>query len=356
MKGQVYLIIFSILLIVSCTESEQQTNKETDPLVVAEEFIYEIETAKTPQCHASTIAESEGVIIASWFGGTHEKNDDVGIWVSRKVNDLWSVPVEVVNGVQEDGSRYPCWNPVLFKPAGKPLILFYKVGPNPKEWWGLYVTSEDNGLTWSDPIRLPDGIYGPIKNKSVQLPNGDILSPTSTEHDGWKVQIERSLDEGETWSSSGDLNDPKEFGAIQPAILIHPNDTLQILCRTENSVISESWSYDNGFTWTKMVAIGLPNPNSGIDAVTLKDGRHLLVYNPTDQNWGDRVPLTVAVSNDGKNWVDFIELESVTDPETTEEEEYSYPSIIQSDDGLVHIVYTWNRQTVKYVVLDPSKI
>ncbi len=356
MKGQVYLILFSILLIVSCSESEQQTKKEADPSVVAEEFIYQIENAKTPQCHASTIAESEGVIIASWFGGTHEKNDDVGIWLSRRVNDLWSVPVEVVNGVQEDGSRYPCWNPVLFKPAGKPLILFYKVGPNPKEWWGLYMTSDDNGLTWSDPIRLPDGIYGPIKNKSVELPNGDILSPTSTEHDGWKVQIERSSDGGANWTSTGDLNGPEEFGAIQPAILIHPNDTLQILCRTENSVISESWSYDNGFTWTKMVAIGLPNPNSGVDAVTLKDGRHLLVYNPTDQNWGDRVPLTVAVSHDGKEWIDFMELESVTDPETTDEEEYSYPSVIQAENGLIHIVYTWNRKTVKHVVLDPSKI
>ena len=154
----------------------------------------------------------------------------------------------------------------------------------------------------------------------------------------------------------GDLNDPEEFGAIQPTILIHQNDTLQILCRTENSVISESWSYDNGSTWSKMQAIGLPNPNSGFDGVTLEDGRHLLVYNPTDQNWGDRVPLTVAVSKDGKDWIDFMELESVTDPETTDEEEYSYPSIIQSEDGLVHIVYTWNRQTVKYVVLDPEKI
>ncbi|MCK5457684.1 MAG: exo-alpha-sialidase, partial [Melioribacteraceae bacterium] len=116
------------------------------------------------------------------------------------------------------------------------------------------------------------------------------------------------------------------------------------------------WSNDNGKTWGKMKSIGLPNPNSGIDAVTLKDGRHLLVYNPTDKNWGDRVPLTVAISKDGKVWKDVLELESVTNPETTDEEEYSYPSIIQAEDGLVHIVYTWNRKTVKYVLLDPTKI
>ena len=356
MKKFNLILIMFVLTIVSCKVSEEKLIVVSHESVMLEEFIYQIADAKTPQCHASTIAESNGILVASWFGGTEEKNDDVGIWVSRKVEDKWTVPLEAANGIQEDGHRYPCWNPVLFKPENKPLMLFYKVGPNPSEWWGLYITSEDDGATWSEPIRLPDGIYGPIKNKSVELSNGDILSPTSTEHDGWKVQIERSTDHGKTWESTGDLNDPEEFGAIQPSILIHPDDTLQILCRTENSVISESWSFDNGYTWNKMSAIGLPNPNSGIDAVTLKDGRHLLVYNPTDENWGDRVPLSVAVSPYGKYWNESMELESVTDPETADEEEYSYPSVIQTDDMLVHIVYTWNRKTVKHVVLDPQKI
>ena len=196
--------------------------------LINQEFIYEIEDALTPQCHASTIASSGSALVCAWFGGTEEKNKDVGIWVSRKTDKDWGKPVEVVNGVQTDGTRYPCWNPVLFQPEEGPLFLFYKVGPNPREWWGLYVTSEDEGETWSSPVRLPEGIYGPIKNKSVQLSNGHILSPTSTEHDGWKVQIERSSNLAMTWTSSGDLNDGKEFGAIQPAILIHPNEKLQI--------------------------------------------------------------------------------------------------------------------------------
>ncbi len=351
------LLLLLVIFIYGCSKAKSErsilNNSDT---IITQEFIYEIKDAKTPQCHASTVAASGDVIVTAWFGGTEEKNDDVGIWVSRKVGNKWSEPIEVVNGVQEDGSRFPCWNPVLFQPKNSPLILFYKVGPNPQKWWGLYLTSNDNGKTWSEPTRLPEGIYGPIKNKSVQLANGDILSPTSTEHDGWKVQIERSRDLGKTWTSTGDLNDGVEFGAIQPAILFHPNNILQILSRTENEVITDSWSYDNGKTWSKMKSLGLPNPNSGIDAVTLRDGRHLLVYNPTKKNWGDRVPLTVAISNDGKIWNDFLELESVTNPETTEEEEYSYPSIIQTDDVLVHIVYTWNRKTVKYVVLDPTKI
>ena len=56
------------------------------------------------------------------------------------------------------------------------------------------------------------------------------------------------------------------------------------------------------------------------------------------------------------NWENVLELEPVKNPETTADEEYSYPSIIQTDDGMVHIVYTWNRKTVKYVLLDPSHI
>jgi alpha-L-rhamnosidase len=355
MKNLLFITIAILFAANSCKEPVNNNNMK-HPAIVKAEFIYEIPDALTPQCHASTIASSGEVIIAAWFGGTEEKNDDVGIWVSLKIDNTWSKPKEVVNGIQEDGKRYPCWNPVLFQPSEGPLILYYKVGPSPKEWWGLYVTSDDNGKSWSDPVRLPDGIYGPIKNKAVQLTNGDILSPTSTEHDGWKVQIERSSDLGKTWSSTGDLNDGKEFGAIQPAILIHPQNTLQIICRTQNEVLTDSWSYDNGETWSKMESIGLPNPNSGIDAVTLSDGRHLLVYNPTTKNWGDRVPLTIALSADGKTWKDILELESVTNPETTADEEYSYPSVIQASDGLVHIVYTWNRKTVKYVVLEPSKI
>jgi len=356
MQKIILLSIGLIFLITSCAVKYVVKSKVKHASVVKEEFIYEIENALTPQCHASTIAATGEVLVAAWFGGTEEKNDDVGIWVSRKTNNKWSKPTEVVNGLQEDGTRYPCWNPVLFQPQEGPLFLFYKVGPDPRTWWGLYVTSNDMGKSWSEPIRLPDGIYGPIKNKSVQLSNGDILSPTSTEHDGWKVQIERSNDLCKTWATSGDLNDGKEFGAIQPAILIHPNNTIQILCRTQNEVITDSWSYDNGLTWDKMKSTGLPNPNSGIDAVTLSDGRHLLVYNPTSKNWGDRVPLSVAVSLDGKKWKDVLELESVTDPNTTADEEYSYPSIIQTEDGLVHVVYTWNRKTVKYVRIDPLEI
>jgi predicted neuraminidase len=75
--------------------------------LVKSEFIYE--TAPFPSCHASTIVETRsGQLVAAWFGGTHERASDVGIWVSRCEGGQWTAPVEVANGVQADGSRRPC--------------------------------------------------------------------------------------------------------------------------------------------------------------------------------------------------------------------------------------------------------
>jgi predicted neuraminidase len=318
--------------------------------VVKSEFIFE--TAPFPSCHASTIAETKAGLIAAWFGGTAERNPDVGIWVSR----LEATPVEVANGTGFATNRFPTWNPVLFQPKTGPLMLFYKAGPSPSTWWGMLTTSENQGKTWTDPRRLPDGILGPIKNKPVQLSNGDILSPTSTEgSNGWRVHFERSTDLGKTWQATPPVNDGQEIGAIQPSILFHSGVELQVVGRTRQERVFEIWSKDGGKTWGRMTLMSLPNPNSGTDAVTLKDGRQLLVYNHNTRdktNNKGRSPLNVALSKDGKNWEAALILED--DPEAPNG--FAYPAVIQSSDSLVHITYTWQRKRIKHVVIDPAKL
>ncbi len=318
---------------------------EKQPGYLKGEFVFE--KTSFPSCHASTIVQAnDGTIIAAWFGGTAEKNPDVGVWVSRLEAGKWTSPVEVANGIQSPKLRYPCWNPVFFQPKDNPLMLFYKVGPTPSSWWGVLKRSSDNGKTWGKAELLPKGILGPIKNKAVLLSNGDLLCPTSSEHDGWCVHFERTSDLGKTWTKTKAINDGKAISAIQPSVLFHSKTKLQALGRTRQGKIWESWSDDLGKSWSKMKLINLPNPNAGTDAVTLKDGRHLLVYNHTRRG---RSPLNVAISKDGKKWNAALVLED-------QHGEYSYPAVIQTDDGLVHITYTYQRKKIKHIVIDPEKL
>jgi predicted neuraminidase len=303
-------------------------------------FIYE--NAPFPSCHASTLVETPEGIAAAWFGGTHEKHPDVAIWFSYFRNGSWTKPVEVANGVQRNGKRYPLWNPVLFQMPGKELILFYKDGPAPDEWWGMLKRSYDGGKSWSAAERLPKDIYGPIKNKPELLADGTLICPSSSEDHDWRLHMEFTKDAGKTWSRTEALNDGVTTSAIQPSILKLPNGKLQLLCRSENDFVLQSTSADNGKSWSALKPTTLLNPNSGIDAVTLKDGRHIVIYNNTKKG---RSPLNVAISSDGQTWTDIAVLENEPNGE------FSYPAVIQSADGKVHITYTWKRKKIKHVIM-----
>jgi predicted neuraminidase len=317
-----------------------------NPAVIQSEFVYD--SAPFPECHASTLAQRDGVLFCAWFGGTEEKNNDVCIWLSRNAGSGWSAVEKVADGVQSPEKRFPCWNPVLFQPHGKaPLLLFYKVGPSPSQWWGMVRQSED-GKTWSAPRRLPDGILGPIKNKPAQLADGTILCGSSTEDNGWRVHFEWTKDLGQTWEKCAPINDGKSTGAIQPALLAGPGrGEITALCRNRSGKkILSATAPQPPAKWPALEPIDLPNPNSGIDAVTLTDGRHVLVYNHTASG---RSPLNVAVSSDLKSWQAAAVLEN--DPG-----EYSYPAVIQTADGRVHVSFTWKRKKIRHVVLDAAKL
>jgi predicted neuraminidase len=314
------------------------------------EFIFE--DAPFQSCHASTIVETtDGTLVAAWFGGTEEGHSDVGIWLSRREGDRWSRPTEVATGVQyhtPDGSehRHPCWNPVLFQPKESALLLFYKCGPSPDAWWGMLMRSGDGGKSWSFPRRLPEGIDGPVKNKPIALSDGRLLCGSSSEHDGWRVHFEITPDFGRTWTRVGPINDGKEIAAIQPSILRHSDKRLQAIGRSKQQKLWTATSEDNGLTWSPMTLTDVPNPNSGTDAVTLADGRHLLVFNNTPKG---RSPLYIAISGNGADWKPVLTLEDAPG-------EYSYPAVIQTKDGKVHVTYTWRRERIKHAVIDPKSL
>jgi len=308
-------------------------------------FVYELDAAPTPECHASTLASTPQGPVIAWFGGTHEKNRDVGIWFSRMHKGQWTKPREVANGLISPAERYPCWNPVLYQQKKGPLFLFYKVGPSPSEWWGMLIKSMDGGKNWTKPERIPSPFLGPVKNKPI-LFDSVLLCPSSTEHEGWNIHMETFNLKTGSWSRFQAIHPNSGFEVIQPTLLMHPGGQLQLLNRSKQGIIVETWSGDGGRTWSPFGASILPNPNSGIDGLSLKDKMHLLVYNhsgiPKGKWGGNRYPLNLAASRDGIHWKTIMILEDQAG-------EFSYPAIIQSEDGLVHIAYTFNRKTIKYL-------
>ncbi|MBP2275656.1 MULTISPECIES: sialidase family protein [Sphingomonas] len=315
-----------------------------------------------PQAHASTIVElPDGTLAAAWFGGTGESRPDVTIWFARRGPGGWDKPAAVADGQSADGTRYPTWNPVLFQPPGGPLTLFYKVGPNPRGWWGMVKTSSDGGRNWSAAQRLPEGVLGPIKNKPVVLADGSWLSPSSREegtpeHNRWCIRMERSTDQGRSWTVEPPIASPIGIEAIQPSVLHFADGRLAVVARTRQGALAMSWSRDTGKSWSPLVAIDLPNPNAGTDAVTLADGRQLIVYNhsahwPDRPGDGPRWPLNIGLSRDGVDWRNVLTLEDKPLPDG-----YAYPAVIQTRDGLVHITYTYNRTHIRHVVVDPARL
>ena len=205
--------------------------------------------------------------------------------------------------------------------------------------------SADDGRTWSAPRSLPDGLTGPAKNHPLEFPDGTILCGSSKEQDGWRVHFELTQDKGGTWRRTQPINDGRAFGLIQPALLQTGAEGVVSLMRSTAGRIYFARSENRGATWSKPEPLDLPNPNSGIDAVTLRDGRHVLVFNPVSEG---RNPLAVALSVDGRNWRQVLTLENEKNAE------FSYPAVIQARDGLIHVTYTWKRLRIRHVVIDPG--
>lgn len=302
-----------------------------------EEFVFT--DAPFAQCHASTLLETkDGEILSAWFGGTEEKNPDVAIWMSRRGVDGWSAPQEMARHKDT-----PTWNPVLFRTLDGMTWLFYKFGTDPRQWTGAYRQSADDGRTWSDSERMAAGLHGPIRAKPLILPNGDVLAGTSIEsYQSWSAWVERSTDHGRTWTKHGPISHPREpYGIIQPTLIPRSGGGVRMFTRARNiGWICYADSFDGGLSWTPARETELPNPNTGVDAVKLTDGRVVMIYNHTKRG---RSPLNLAISNDdGDSWQRFLDLE-------TEPGEYSYPALIQGSNGDLHMTYTWKRRRIKYV-------
>ncbi|MFH1644055.1 MAG: sialidase family protein [bacterium] len=357
--------------------------------------------------HAATIAEvSNDHLIIAYFGGTDEGKPDVNIWLSHGYkNDeeqwIWNEPFVIAYSeeVIDEGNK-PCYNPVLFKFDEKTIFLFYKIGNSPMKWKGYLKRSFDRGQSWSGPESLSkhSGAVGPTRCKPIRLDDNTILCGSSVEGlVDWYVCMEKFIFYPNSSKicfvqKSKPINTPHSFfgrkritkdvsakfpsitrtGIIQPTTFVVDdslNKNIKIICRGRGTkYLISSVSNDFGKTWSPVeqestLINGGGICGSGIDSVRLKNGNILIVRNDLaagikNGQSGDRSKLVIDLSNNnGTTWKTVLVLENTP---TKENKQNCYPSIIQADDDLVHIVYTFDKcgeeNRIKHVVLDPEKL
>ncbi len=340
------ILILIILVSFESAFSQSPKSQTMEIQVVNQEFIFG-DDRPFPQCHASTLESlGSGRYILAWFAGSHEKNDDVGIWLSKGSPGKWSSP-ELLVKVRDD----PHWNPVLFNAPDGKLYLYFKVGKEIDDWETWVQYSEDEGDTWSKPQELVEGNRGgrgPVRNHNLVLSDGTWLAPASIEKNKvWNAFVDRSSDCGKTWAASDTLQLDRNIvlgeGVIQPALWESKEGHVHMLLRTSAGKIGRSDSNDYGKTWSPVELTDLPNNNSGIDVAQIDANTIALAYNPVGKNWGARYPMQVAVSFDnGKTWpmIEVVE-------QGEGKNEFSYPSLIY-EDGYLVLCYTWNRENVAF--------
>lgn len=312
------------------------------------------------ECHASSVLQTgENDFLVTWFAGTKEGQKNVAIWFAKRTEEGWGHPEVLVKlGYQIH------WNPVLFRMPNDDIALFFKVGKDIKNWQSMVMYTSDNGDSWSEPQELvpgdKSGGRGTVKNKPINLSNGDIIAPASIETIPWTSFADISSDAGKTWTRSQvvemddmDLEDENgggKLGLIQPTLWESSPGKVHMFMRSNNCRIYRSDSDDFGRTWSKAYPIDLPNNNSGIDLVKLPDDRIALVYNHITENWGARRNLTLAISDDnGRSWKDKRIIEHTPVERINGRKiEYSYPAIISHNDRLT-ITYTYNRRNIAFI-------
>ena len=315
------------------------------------EMIFPIDNRPTNNCHASTILKIEGGLLASWFGGTMEGKDDVGILYARCINGVWETPVMLPRIKNE-----PHWNPVLFRMPNGKIFLFYKIGKTIPRWQTFYRISEDEGLTFSEERELVPGDIGgrgPVKNKPILLSNGDVLAPASyepgsleeTDIKNWECFVDLTKDCGINWKRTPYIDRPEGLSVIQPTLWESTPGVVHMFTRSNGSFVFRSDSNDFGQTWGRLYSTDIPNNNSGIDCTLNENGILALVYNPVAGKWGKRTPLQVSFSKDnGKSWFETIVLQDGPGG-------FCYPAII-ADGTRFHITFTYNREMICYCEIE----
>lgn len=327
--------------------------------------------AVTGGCHASNLLQlPKGDLLCAWFGKAEDNSGNISIWLSRldPGSSEWSQPSQVAYAKGQN-----CQNPVLFvAPDTGKLWLFHTEQEVGKQEGAVLAarTSDDDGITWSGASYPFGDRRGSLSRQPVRvLDDGTWLLPVfnciAIEGEAWKGNHDSSSvlytrDGGKTWHAS---DVPDGTG------LVHMNIVPRRSSEDWVAFFRSRWA-DNiyrgtskdGITWSKPESTSLPNPNCGIAASRLPNGKPVLVFNlaradnPTgiEAIWGlPRKMLTVGVSDDdGLTWRHRLLEDFDEDDKEVVAGELSYPSIIVDEGGVMHIAHTLHRKNIKYVRIE----
>ena len=389
-----------VVILILLTVGVQAQKKNSYKSIVREELIF---TPQNEHSHGSCIvALPNGDLLACWFQGSGERNaDDVRIMGARLVNgqSKWEKPF-----VMADTPGLPDCNPVLFLNKQNKLFLVW-IAVQGNRWEGSIIrtrtTTDYNSAgapkwQWQDNILLKPGKdfveevekqfeampelhhgwaeYAPkyddliieaTKNsvlrsigwmtriKPLILESGRIILPLYS--DGYNFSLcAISDDNGDSWRPSKPI---VGRGPIQPALALRKNGDIVAYMRDSGDApprVHKSISHDNGDSWDYTVKTDIPNTAS-VELLVLKDGRWAFVGNDIMDG---RYRVVLMLSDDeGKTWKWKEYLEN---GDKDGGESYSYPSLIQTPDGMLHITYSSrtgeNEKSIKYLVVDAGKI
>lgn len=296
--------------------------------------------------HCSTLCQAaNGDLLCLWYGGSYESADDQVLFLARKKPEAknWSEPQVLARSATQ-----PPGNGVIFRDTSDRLWIVWgrMEGSRPMRrgsGWDrcrlMQRTSTDQGVTWSDDRPMfAEELWCVPRNPPARLDDGTLVLPV--EGNQGKVEGSRFLTlapGSDTWQSGGFT-----AGGSQPAVVQRRDKSLLALMRHSRN-ITQIESRDAGRTWTDAVATPLKNPDSGITMTRLANGHLVLVYNDSQTS---RTPLSIVRSLDeGQTWEKPLQLESNPG-------EYSYPCIIQTADGKIHVSYTYRRYAIKHVELN----
>ncbi|AWM28844.1 sialidase family protein [Sinorhizobium fredii] len=354
------------------------------------------------QNHAANLAFlPEGTLTCVWFGGTMEGMGDISVYMSRLEPGArrWSEPEKM-----SDDPAKSEQNPLIFTaPDGRVWLLFTSQTSGNQD--GAVVKrqiSTDGGKSFGPTEVLCDIPGTFVRQPIIVNAAGDWLLPVfrciGEAGRRWTGAVDRaavlvSRDQGKSWTMA---EVPDSIGAVHMNIVPAEDGTLVAFYRNRFATnVLRSQSSDAGLNWTAPKAVELPNNNSSIQAIRMKNGAIAMVYNHSNASMSDarrhslydeiesdggedngsteavasarpavwgvpRAPLSLAFSTDGgRTFPRRIDLDTgdgyclSNNSKDSLNREFSYPSIVEDAEGRLHVAYTYFRRAIKYVRLDP---